>query len=118
MSKTITNLALPLIVAAIETTLERQHYHPYRKAYAIPELRQKLITYVLNSAPVCYGMVEAEDEEYSVVDRTLVPKPVRSQLQEKVAEGIPKVIEDNADWVGHHIPPEVNAGLAPSDWFG
>ncbi|MBL1174027.1 hypothetical protein [Pantanalinema sp. GBBB05] len=119
MSKTITNLALPLIVEAIETALEHQHYHPYRNAYAIPELRQKLITYVLNAAPVCYGMVEAEAEEASIViDRTLVPKPVRCQLQEKVAEGIPKVIEDNADWVGHHIPAEVDAGLAPSDWFG
>ncbi|HEY9617595.1 MAG TPA: hypothetical protein V6C64_12170 [Microcoleaceae cyanobacterium] len=119
MSKTITNLALPLIIDAIESALEHQRYHPYRKAYAIPELRQKLITYVLNSAPVCYGMVEEDVEEnYIVINQTLVPKPVRSQLQEKVAEGIPKVIEDNADWVGHHIPSEVDSGLAPSSWFG
>lgn len=118
MSKTITNLALPLIIEAIETALEHQHHYPYRRAYAIPEMRQKLIAYVLNAAPVCYGLVEVEEEEFIAIDRALVPKPVQNQLQEKVAEGIPKVIEDNADWVGHHIPSEVNSGLSPSDWFG
>lgn len=116
MSKTIINLSIPLIIEEIESALDRRHYHPYRQAYANPELRQKLIAFVLNMVPTCYGLVE--DAEANVANRNLIPHTLHHRLQEAVAEGICQVLEENADWVSHHIPPEQNPAFAPSNWFG
>ncbi|MEP0803815.1 hypothetical protein NDI37_06480 [Funiculus sociatus GB2-A5] len=48
MSKTIANLTLPVVVQEIEKVLGTYTAHPYQKAFSIPELRQKLIVYVLS----------------------------------------------------------------------
>ena len=48
MSKTIANLTLPVVVQEIEKVLGTYTDHPYQKAFSMPELRQKLIVYVLS----------------------------------------------------------------------
>lgn len=48
MSKTIANLTLPVVVQEIAKVLGIYTDHPYQKAFSIPELRQKLIVYVLS----------------------------------------------------------------------
>ena len=68
MSKTIANLTLPLVSLEIENVLDTYHYHPYRQAFAIPELREKLTAYVLNCVPACYAMLSIEPK----LDRDLV----------------------------------------------
>ncbi|MBD2096681.1 hypothetical protein H6F90_16225 [Trichocoleus sp. FACHB-591] len=116
MSKTIANLTLPLVSLEIENVLDTYHYHPYRQAFAIPELREQLIAYVLNCVPACYAMIEEHSDLEA--DPTLVPRPLRDRLRLMVREGIERLVEENADWVSHHIPPEINSGSAPSSWFG
>ena len=116
MSKTIANLTLPLVTKEIENVLDSYHYHPYRQAFAIPQLREQLVAYVLNSVPACYAMVEEHSEIESHSD--VVPRPLREQLRLVVTDGIERLIADNAEWVDHHIPTEMNAASAPSSWFG
>ncbi len=117
MSKTVVNLTLPLIVEEIESVLDHHHYHPYRQAYATPELRQRLIAHVLNTVPACYAMVEYSQGE-NFPDPHVVPRNLRHKLHAAVINGIEQLIEENADWVSHHIPQETNPGYAPSCWFG
>ncbi|MBW4520844.1 MAG: hypothetical protein KME16_14220 [Scytolyngbya sp. HA4215-MV1] len=61
MTKVIKNLALPLITEEIENVLDVYHHCPYQQVYADPELRQCLISYVLNSIPSFYVMIEEEN---------------------------------------------------------
>lgn len=117
MSRTITNLALPLVIEEIETVLDRHHYHPYRQAYATPELRQQLIAYVLNTVPAFYAMVD-DDGNAAIADIEIVPSTIRQRMHSAVMEGIERILEDNAAWVSQHIPEEQNAACAPSSWFG
>ncbi|OLP15459.1 hypothetical protein BST81_26075 [Leptolyngbya sp. 'hensonii'] len=116
MSKSIANLTYKLLIREIEDILDSCHYHSYRHVFAIPELRQQLMTNVLNRVPACYALVE-EDEEMHV-DATIVPNVISSQLHYVVAEEINRLVEDQEAWVSHHIPQEVGAGFAPSNWFG
>ena len=116
MSKTITNLTLPLVVKELESILDSDHYHSYRNAFAIPELRERLVANVLNRIPACYAMIE---DNYNMESNdTIVPSTLRMQLQIAVVEEIEHTVEENADWVNRHIPQETNSGFAPSDWFG
>lgn len=117
MTKTIRNLALPLVMEEIENVLDSYHYHPYQQAYATPDLRQQLIAYVLNNVPAFYAMVE-EGSDIENFDPNLIPHSIRHQLREVVVEGIQYLSEKNADWICHHVPQDLNAGLAPSSWFG
>jgi hypothetical protein len=117
MPKTIQNLAIPLVIQEIENVLDSRHYHPYRQAYAIPELRQQLVTHVLNSAPACYAMVEETDGE-SELDVSLVPEVLRIQLRSIVVTRMQQVLEENSAWIDHHLPQETGAGFTPSSWFG
>jgi hypothetical protein len=116
MSKTITNLTLTLVAEEIETVLDAYHYHPYRQAFAIPELRQELIAYVLSSVPACYALVD--ETEMPRADAGMMPGAIRSQLQSAIADGVERLVEEHSDWVSHHIPQEINAAYTPSDWFG
>lgn len=115
MSKTIANLTLPLIAKEIETVLDTYHYHPYRQAFAIPELREQLVTYVLNGVPTCYAVIEEQGE---LDNQQVIPRPMRERMRLVVIEGIEQLISENADWVDHHIPSDLDAAYAPSSWFG
>lgn len=115
MAKTIANLTLPLITKEIETVLDTYHYHPYRQAFANPELRQQLVSYVLNTTPACYAVVDKNSELDS---HQVMPRPMRERLHFIVVEGIEQLMAENAEWVNHHIPTEPSSAYAPSSWFG
>ena len=54
MSATIVNLTVPIVTEEIENVLCRYPHHPYQQAFAIPDLRQKLLVYVLSRVPNQY----------------------------------------------------------------
>lgn len=110
------NLNNQLVVEEIEHVLDTYSYHPYQQAFSIHDLRQKLIAYVLSQAHNLYTAIE---------DRELLdPKPHNSFLGQRlhiealIHQGIIQVLQENAAWVNHHIPKPVDAGNAPSQWFG
>jgi hypothetical protein len=115
MTKTIVNLTLPVVVDQIETALENYPYHPYQQAFAIPDLRQRLIAYVLSRVSNSYTVLEEkENSTHSIncsADRIL-------QIKNLVTQGIQDILQQHWEWSNHHIPVELESGLAPSHWFG
>ncbi len=52
MTRTIVNLLELEVSKEIEAVLSTYSNHPYQQAFAIPDIRQELIAYVLSRAPV------------------------------------------------------------------
>jgi hypothetical protein len=115
MTKTIVNLTLPVVVDQIETALEDYPHHPYQQAFAIPDLRQRLIAYVLSRISNNYTVLEEGENSTHAIncssDRIL-------QIKNLVTQGIQDILQQHWEWSTHHIPSELESGLAPSHWFG
>lgn len=119
MSKTIINLSLPLVVQETESILETYPHHPYQQAFSIPDLRQRLICYVLSRMPGMYTVVD--DTEQKSVDAESMCSSLEGQklrLESLIRQGIQSILNDDSEWVNHHIPAQEDPELAPSHWFG
>lgn len=116
MSKTITNITLPVVIEEIGKVLEPLPHYPAQQAFAIPELRQKLTAYVLSRISNCYAVVE--DEEPITSKFVWCSSQQRLQIETLVAQGVQDILEQNLNWVFHHIPEKIDPDNAPSNWFG
>jgi len=118
MTPDIVNVTASAIATEVETVLETYPNHPYQQAFAIPELRQKLITYVLNRIPSNYVVTEQHQE--SLVSLEPLPDFSAEEIcpPALVHQGIRQVLRDSEDQVTHHIPEDVDPSCAPSQWFG
>jgi hypothetical protein len=118
MSKTIINLALSAVMDKVESILDTYPSHPYQQAFSIPDLRQKLVSYVLSRIPCHYTVID------DIGDSTIDLKSLYCSTAEDVhmdtiiRQGIDHILQSNADWVDHHIPETTSANFAPSNWFG
>lgn len=117
MTRTVINLTMPLLVEAIESVLETYPHHPYQQAFAIEDVRQDLIAYVLNRVPNFY--VVDEDPQQPIRSTHLYNSPEeRWHLEAVIHQGIEYILCKNSENVCHHIPEEVEPGFSPSNWFG
>ncbi|MEB3336153.1 MAG: hypothetical protein VKJ46_01735 [Leptolyngbyaceae bacterium] len=118
MTPGIVNVTVSAIATEVETVLETYPDHPYQQAFAIPELRQKLITYVLNRIPSNYVVTEQRQE--LLVSLTPLPDASAEEIcpPALVHQGIQQVLRDSEDQVSHHIPEDIDPDSAPSQWFG
>lgn len=114
MMKTVVNLTEQLIVSEIEAVLDSYPHHPYQQAFAIPDLRQELVTYVLNRLP-SGGMYAVKEREWSSHQPCTAR---RLEIEKLLHQGIQEILEQRSDWISHHIPNVVEAGREPSHWFG
>ncbi|MDZ7960349.1 MAG: hypothetical protein RMY34_21120 [Aulosira sp. DedQUE10] len=124
--KTVVKLTQQSVVGEIESVLDTYPYNPYQQAFAIPDLRQELITFVLNRIPcLFYSNLEVqigfseEDKEY-LLNSKLPRSPLEQQLhvQNLIHQGIYAIFQDKSDWISHHLCEKVQPGLEPSHWFG
>jgi hypothetical protein len=118
MSITLVNLALPIVTDEIEVTLDTYPEDPYQKAFAIPELREKLIAYVLSTIPSSYTVVEDAQPGIAYPKFPYRSLELRLHIENQIHNGIKYILQSNFDWIIHHIPPEAYPGNVPSDWFG
>ena len=115
MSKTITNITLPVVIEEIGKVLEPLPDYPAQQAFAIPELRQKLTAYVLSRISNSYAVVE---------DGPITSKFVWCSSQQRleketlVAQGVRDILEQNLNWVFHHIPAKIDTDNDPYNCFG
>lgn len=118
MTKTIINLALPVVVQEVENVLDTYPNHPYQQAFSAPDLRQKLISYVLCRIPSCYAVVE--NSQQPVIDRKSLCFSLEQDLQVEalIRRGIQQIVQEDSEWVERHIPKEVEPEFTPSNWFG
>lgn len=117
-TEVLVNMTLPTVVREIESVLETYGHNAYRRAFAIPEMRQKLEAYVLSHVPNQYAVV-AEVEEESRLDA--IPTSSfsdRSQVERVICDGVECVLRANAEQIEHQLPAEENPHSAPSHWFG
>ncbi len=112
MAKTVVNLNEQLIISEIEVVLDSYPHHPYQQAFAIPDLRQELVTYVLNHLPGAgmYGVRERYAGQSCTARRL--------EIEKLLHQGIQDILQRRGDWISHHIPQVVEAGREPSHWFG
>ncbi|KGF72465.1 hypothetical protein DO97_08880 [Neosynechococcus sphagnicola sy1] len=120
MSKTITNLTLPVVTEVVETVLELYPDHPYQQAFASPDLRDKLIAHILSRIPNQYTAIDNDDDDSmpSQLSSSTYGSELKLQIESIVYDGIQHVFTANAEWISHHVPESVTAGTDPSHWFG
>ncbi|MEB3179084.1 MAG: hypothetical protein VKL59_08670 [Nostocaceae cyanobacterium] len=116
--KTVVNITQQSVIGEIESILDTYPYHPYQQAFAIPDLRQELIAYVLSRIPCLYSAVEREKVctfNYKIPSGSIEQKV---HLEHLIHQGIYSLIQEKADWISHHLAEKVQPGLEPSHWFG
>ncbi|QSJ17413.1 hypothetical protein JYQ62_00540 [Nostoc sp. UHCC 0702] len=117
--KTVVNLTQQTVLGEIESVLDTYSYHPYQQAFAIPDLRQELIAFVLNRIP-CFYSVVSDLEKECLLNYKLPRSPLEQQLhvQSLIHQGIYSIFQDKSDWISHHLCETVHPGYEPSHWFG
>jgi hypothetical protein len=118
MSKVLTNLTKPTVVGVIEDVLEAYPSHPYQQAFAIPDMHQKLIAFVLSRIQNVYGVIEEPGVEDALGDAVPFHTEERMHVEAVVHQGIHTVFEENPFEVQTQIPTQEEAGLGASHWFG
>ncbi|MBD2678304.1 MULTISPECIES: hypothetical protein [Nostoc] len=124
--KTVVNLTQQSVIGEIESVLDTYPYHPYQQAFAMPDLRQELIAFVLNRIPSFYSVISdgniplAEAEQESLLNYQLPRKRLEQQLhlQNLIHQGICSIVQEKSDWISHHLCEIVQPGCEPSHWFG
>lgn len=124
--KTVVNLTQQTVLGEIESVLDTYPYHPYQQAFAIPDLRQELIAFVLNRIPCFYsavsdGQVAVQNlDKECLLNYKLPRSPLEQQLhvQNLIHQGIYAIFQDKSDWISHHLCETVQPGNEPSHWFG
>ncbi|WP_084111921.1 late competence development ComFB family protein [Gloeomargarita lithophora] len=114
MMKTVVNLNEQLIVSEVEAVLDSYPHYPYQQAFAIPDLRQELVAYVLNHLPNA-GMYVAMEREWSG-RRSCTAR--RLEIEKLLHQGIQDILRLRSEWIRQHIPSVMVAGQEPSHWFG
>lgn len=111
------NVTNQLVVEEIENVLDTYSYHLYQQAFSIPNLRQKLIAYVLSQVHKFYTVL---DDGAEILDSKSHSSSLaqRLHIEPLIRQGIIRILQEDAGWVSYHIPKPVDAGNAPSHWFG
>lgn len=124
--KTVINLTQQSVISEIESVLDTYAYHPYQATFAIPELRQELIVFVLSRIP-CFSNVEFEREfplQNNTKDCPIDQKFPRSPLEQKIHlqnlihQAIFSIMHNKSDSINQHLCDIVEPGCEPSHWFG
>jgi hypothetical protein len=119
MSRTIVNLMTSVVAGEAEEVLSTYSNHPYQQAFAIPDMRQELIAYVLSRTAGSYAVLDENNQRQSENFPSLQPSLGDKQaIQAWIHQGIHHVFERHSETITKHIPEEDDPRLAPSHWFG
>ncbi|AFZ60439.1 hypothetical protein H6G54_01590 [Anabaena cylindrica FACHB-243] len=124
--ETVVKLSHQSVIGEIESVLDTYLYEPYQQAFAIPDLRQELISFVINRLPGFYSAVPDsqisihEDEQNNSINQKLPRHPLGQHLhlQNLIHQGIFSIIQQKSDWISNHLRETVQPGCQPSHWFG
>ncbi|MBW4642016.1 MAG: hypothetical protein KME23_03180 [Goleter apudmare HA4340-LM2] len=124
--KTVVKLTQQTVLGEIESVLDTYPYHPYQQAFAIPDLRQELIAFVLSRIPCLYYTMSEGQISLPEVDKEcslnykLPRSPLEQQLhvQNLIHQGIYSIFQEKSDWISDHLCQAVQPGSEPSHWFG
>ena len=123
--QTVVNLTQQSVLGEIQSVLDTYPYN-YQKAFALPNVRQELITFVLNHIPGFYSAVAVEQiqilnvQKENFLNHKLPRSPLKQQLhlQSLIHQGICAIIQEKSDWISQNLSETVQAASEPSHWFG
>lgn len=120
MSKTIVNLAIPIVTEEIERILESYPHHPYQQAFANPDMRQALVAYVLCRHPSLYAAVDEGPAQEECLNPDALHGSLEQpqHLEDTIRAGIEQILTEQSEQLEHQIPEEVEPNNEPSHWFG
>lgn len=118
MAKKIINLVISVITDETESILDTYPDHPYQQAFSIPEMRKRLVSYVLSHVPGIYTVVEDVGNSGVGPNMLYLSEEQRTYIQSLIHRGIQHVLDEHTDWVDQHIPQNASPELTPSSWFG
>jgi hypothetical protein len=117
MQTKVVNLGMEIVNEEIKQALELYPDEPYKKVFASPELRQKLISYVMNKIQEAYSDLE------NTPNRQAQPKfPYRSlelrlRIENYVHRGIERISQVNSNLVRHSFSQDPQPDYTPNDCY-
>ncbi|PSO70436.1 MAG: hypothetical protein BRC42_09950 [Cyanobacteria bacterium QS_1_48_34] len=119
MSKTIVNLTELLVVEEINTLLgEYPSPHPYKSAFSQPELREKLMAFVIRKVNQQYAVINGSKEKTTYGDFSDCLSGQRSQIKNWVEKGMEMIFQDQKQSELAWVSQAEQAVREPSHWFG
>ena len=117
MSKGSENLGLVVVNEEIENALELYPDERYKKAFANPELRQKLVDYVMSGIQSVHP-VRAQRQNLPVKPKFPYHSlELRLHIENYVHWGIEYLLAVNSNWVSHLITQELEPSYNSSHEF-
>ncbi|MFM2063574.1 MAG: hypothetical protein RLZZ507_3245 [Cyanobacteriota bacterium] len=127
--KTVVKLTQQSVIGEIESVLHTYPYQPYQQAFAIPDFRQELISFVINRLPGFNSfnskvndsqILLSENQKDDSLNHKISRNPLEQQLhlQNLIHQGIFSIIQAKADLISNHLCEKVQPGCQPSNWFG
>ena len=118
MTQTIVNLTLPIVTAKIDDILAAYPLYEYRQVFAVPELRQRLTTYVLARLPVVYVTMDSSTACDLESPGQCYSSDQHDQINRLIHQGIEALLGRPELWQERSMPEMAEATSAPSNWFG
>jgi hypothetical protein len=124
--QTVVKLTPESVLGEIESVLDTYPYNPYQQAFAIPDVRQELISFVVSRIPCLYSTTYDKllpgyqlDQE-CLLNSKLPRSPLEQTLylQNLIHQGIYSIMKDKSDWISDRLCERVQVGSQPSYWFG
>lgn len=113
----ILDLKLQWIEEEISCVLDSYSEEYYRKAFAIFELRQKLIAHLLNEIPGSCLLIVGDNETFPIKRKfSFNSQEFHLKLELLIYEGIEKILEENQDFLAQQqIQTDKNHSLLTPD---
>ncbi len=115
--KTVVKLTSQSVAGEIEKVLDTYAYNPYQQAFAIPDLRQELLDYVVSRIP-------SIDSDYAAEKGSIKykcprnPLEVELHLQNLINQGIHSIVQKKSNWISRCLSNTIEPSCEPSHWFG
>ena len=123
--KTVVKLTQQSVIGEINSVLDTYPYQPYQQAFAIPDLRQELISFVIHRLPgfhsqIADNLLVNDDDKVNSFHNKLSGHPLEQQLhlQKLIHQGISSIIRDKSDFIGNQLCETVEPNCQTSHWFG
>ncbi|MEB3150301.1 MAG: hypothetical protein ACKO9I_24735 [Sphaerospermopsis kisseleviana] len=124
--KTVVKLTQQSVISEIESVLHTYPYQPYQQVFAVPDLRQELISFVIDRLPGVDSRVSeiqiefAENPKESFFNHKLSRNPLEQKLhlQNLIHQGIFSIMQAKAEFISQHLCETIQPGFQPSNWFG
>lgn len=123
--QTVVKLTPESVLGEIESVLDTYPYNPYQQAFAISDLREELISFVLSRIPCLYSTTEDKSlpvyqlDQECLLNFKLPRSPLEQTLylQNLIHQGIYSIMKEKSDWISDRLET-VQVDSQPSYWFG